>query len=270
MEESWQNYKNLGERATSSMNYPYAEAMWAMAVLIAEEFGEKDPRYCFSIDWLSHVLLKQQKYALAERFLSRSWRLKTKVLGSSQLELARTLNTIAELYYLQGKFADAEQLCRRVYEVYVQQYGHDHPNTQTALSNAKLLEQTNAARVAAGQQTAGAPGMPQQGAPQQHAQGMPQQHVQHVHPGQHAQVGSHVALNPVQTQAVQSTSAGYPQVQPAVAQPISPSRPQPVKPTGGTRGGDICESCGNQIDGEECVRCTSTTLRVYRMDERLT
>ena len=103
MEESWQNYKILGERATGSLNYPYAEAMWAMAVLISEEFGEKDPRYCFSIDWLSHVLLKQQKYALAERFLSRSWRLKTKVLGSSQLELARTLNTIAELYYLQGR-----------------------------------------------------------------------------------------------------------------------------------------------------------------------
>lgn len=50
MEESWQTYKTLGERATGSLNYPYAEAMWAMAVLIAEEFGEKDPRYCFSID----------------------------------------------------------------------------------------------------------------------------------------------------------------------------------------------------------------------------
>ncbi len=250
MEESWQNYKALGERATGSLNYPYAEAMWAMAVLIAEEFGEKDPRYCFSIDWLSHVLLKQQKYELAERFLSRSWRLKTKVLGSSQLELARTLNTIAELYYLQGKWADAEQLCRRVYEVYVQQYGHDHPNTHTALSNAVLLEQTNAAR------TAAASG---QVAPQ--TQQIPA---------------------PGQPQAVQSSSSGYPTVQggvgqpgavaqqQAVAQPISPTRPQPVKPTSERRKMDVCESCGQPIEGEECVRCTSTTLRVYRMDEKLT
>lgn len=243
MEESWQNYKTLGERATGSLNYPYAEAMWAMAVLIAEEFGEKDPRYCFSIDWLSHVLLKQQKYELAERFLSRSWRLKTKVLGSSQLELARTLNTIAELYYLQGKWADAEQLCRRVYEVYVQQYGHDHPNTHTALSNAVLLEQTNAARNAA---AGGAPAQPAQQA--QQSTGQPQ--------------------------AVQSSSSGYPTVQTAqqqaVAQPISPSRPQPVKPTSERKKMDVCESCGQPIEGEECVRCTSTTLRVYRMDERLT
>lgn len=244
MEESWQNYKTLGERATGSLNYPYAEAMWAMAVLIAEEFGEKDPRYCFSIDWLSHVLLKQQKYDLAERFLSRSWRLKTKVLGSSQLELARTLNTIAELYYLQGKWADAEQLCRRVYEVYVQQYGHDHPNTQTALSNAVLLEQTNAARIAA------AGGAPVAGAVQAQQVGQPQ--------------------------TVQSSSSGYPTVQTAVAQqqavaqPISPSRPQPVKPTSERKKMDACESCGQPIEGEECVRCTSTTLRVYRMDERLT
>ncbi len=252
MEESWQNYKTLGERATGSLNYPYAEAMWAMAVLIAEEFGEKDPRYCFSIDWLSHVLLKQQKYELAERFLSRSWRLKTKVLGSSQLELARTLNTIAELYYLQGKWADAEQLCRRVYEVYVQQYGHDHPNTHTALSNAVLLEQTNAARVAA---AGGAPA-PAQGAAQQQS-------------GQQ---------QPGQPQAVQSSSSGYPTVQAgmaqqqqqAVAQPISPSRPQPIKPTSERKKMDTCESCGQLIEGEECVRCTSTTLRVYRMDERLT
>ncbi|MBS1952690.1 MAG: tetratricopeptide repeat protein [Cyanobacteria bacterium SZAS-4] len=246
MEESWQNYKTLGERATGSLNYPYAEAMWAMAVLIAEEFGEKDPRYCFSIDWLSHVLLKQQKYELAERFLSRSWRLKTKVLGSSQLELARTLNTIAELYYLQGKWADAEQLCRRVYEVYVQQYGHDHPNTHTALSNAVLLEQTNAARNAA---AGGAP-------------------VQNAAQAQQQPVG--------QAQTVQSSSSGYPTVQTAVAQqqavaqPISPSRPQPVKPTSDRKKMDACESCGQPIEGEECVRCTSTTLRVYRMDERLT
>jgi tetratricopeptide (TPR) repeat protein len=247
MEEHWQNYKTLGERATGSLNYPYAEAMWAMAVLISEEFGEKDPRYCFSIDWLSHVLLKQQKYALAERFLSRSWRLKTKVLGSSQLELARTLNTIAELYYLQGKYADAEQLCRRVYEVYVQQYGHDHPNTHTALSNAQLLEQTNAARNAA---AAGTPQAPQQQAPQN----------QHQQAHQQPQVVS-----------AQSSSSGYPTVQAAVAQPISPTRPQPMKPTSGQRKAmDVCESCGQQIEGEECVRCTSTTLRVYRLDEKLT
>lgn len=259
MEESWQTYKTLGERATGSLNYPYAEAMWAMAVLIAEEFGEKDPRYCFSIDWLSHVLLKQQKYALAERFLSRSWRLKTKVLGSSQLELARTLNTIAELYYLQGKFADAEQLCRRVYEVYVQQYGTDHPNTQTALSNAMLLEQTNAARNAAAAAAGGQ--VPGQVSGAQAGQSQPQT----VGAGAHNQA----------SQAVQSSSSGYPTIQQAqqaaqqVAQPISPTRPQPIKPTSGKKL-DVCESCGQPIDGEECVRCTSTTLRVYRMDERLT
>ncbi|MBI2811739.1 MAG: tetratricopeptide repeat protein [Candidatus Melainabacteria bacterium] len=271
MEEAWQNYKTLGERATGSLNYPYAEAMWAMAVLIAEEFGEKDPRYCFSIDWLSHVLLKQQKYALAERFLSRSWRLKTKVLGSSQLELARTLNTIAELYYLQGKWADAEQLCRRVYEVYVQQYGHDHPNTHTALSNAVLLEQTNAARTAAaGGQIQGA-----QQAQQVPGPGQPQA-VQSSSSSHYPTVQAGVG----QPQAVQSSSSGYPTVQSgvgqqgaqqqAVAQPISPSRPQPVKPTSERKKMDACESCGQPIDGEECVRCTSTTLRVYRMDERLT
>ncbi|HEY9732049.1 MAG TPA: tetratricopeptide repeat protein [Drouetiella sp.] len=267
MEESWQTYKTLGERATGSLNYPYAEAMWAMAVLIAEEFGEKDPRYCFSIDWLSHVLLKQQKYALAERFLSRSWRLKTKVLGSSQLELARTLNTIAELYYLQGKFADAEQLCRRVYEVYVQQYGQDHPNTQTALSNAMLLEQTNAARNAAaasGQHSALAQAQSQVKPPQGvQGQGVPGQGHQPVGVGTHSQLA-------------QSTSSGYPQVQQTqqqpqqVAQPISPTRPQPIKPTSDRKRYDVCESCGQQIEGEECVRCTSTTLRVYRMDEKLT
>lgn len=261
MEESWQTYKTLGERATGSLNYPYAEAMWAMAVLIAEEFGEKDPRYCFSIDWLSHVLLKQQKYALAERFLSRSWRLKTKVLGSSQLELARTLNTIAELYYLQGKFADAEQLCRRVYEVYVQQYGQDHPNTQTALSNAMLLEQTNAARNAA---AAAGPAQALQSHGGQVA-GIQAGHAQHQPMG----AASH-------NQTTQSTSSGYSTVQTAqqhaqqVAQPISPTRPQPVKPTSDRKKYDVCESCGQQIEGEECVRCTSTTLRVYRMDEKLT
>lgn len=248
MDDTWLNYKTLGERATAALNYQYAEAMWAMAVLVAEEFGEKDPRYCLSIDWLSHVLIKQQKYALAERFLSRSWRLKTKVLGSSQLELARTLNTIAELYYFQGKFADAEQLCRRVYEVYVQQYGHDHPNTATALSNVSLLEQTNAAaRASAPTQPAAAPQQSQSGP-------LPQQT---------APVGP-TAQSVVQQQ--QSTTSA-PVARPIASSGRSTQMPEVVKKV---RSQDVCESCGNPIDGDECVRCTSTNIRVLRLDEKLT
>jgi hypothetical protein len=83
--------------------------------------------------------LRQNKFRLAEVFLSRCWRIKNRI-GSSQLELARTLNMVAEVFYHQQRFQEAENMCRRVLEVYEISYGKDHQSTKVAADNLHLLE----------------------------------------------------------------------------------------------------------------------------------
>lgn len=294
IDQAWQSYKTLGEQASAAQSYPYAEAMWAMATLIAEEFGEKDTRLTLSLDSLSYALLKQQKYSLAERFLIKCWRLKTKVQGATQLELTRTLNIISEVYYHQGKFVDAEQLCRKILQIYEQAYGREHPDTVTAARNVQLLEEVIRKMT---------PAPPPSAVPQAHVTGTAMPAVappatQTVHP----QVGPGVMPPGDQTVAPQVSHALAPQqavpprmpqaVPPPVrqsgqlpdtqappppsAQPAQP--PQPVaaapKPIAPSRAQlaapEICEKCGRLLEGGECMRCTSTNIRALRMDERLT
>lgn len=139
MEQYWEKYRTFGEQAERAGNYPYAEAMWAMAVLLAEEWGERDLRLTYSLDKLGMALLRQQKYDLAEAFLNRSWHFKSMTMSPSDLKMATTLNLLAELYYHLKKYDSAGELAKRVYDLYVVNYGTDHSYTQGAAKNLAML-----------------------------------------------------------------------------------------------------------------------------------
>ncbi|CAN5406079.1 hypothetical protein BH11CYA1_BH11CYA1_43430 [soil metagenome] len=140
MDQDWDRYRILGEQAEASSNYPYAEAMWAMTVLIAQHFGDKDPRTPYSLDSLSRSLMRQQKFTLAEHFLSKAWTIKTQVISASALEIATTMNLVAELYYRQAKYSDAIQMCKKVHGIYNGAYGPNHPKTHEIAGNIAMLE----------------------------------------------------------------------------------------------------------------------------------
>jgi tetratricopeptide (TPR) repeat protein len=140
MDQDWDRYRILGEQAEASSNYPYAEAMWAMTVLIAQHFGDKDPRTPYSLDSLSRSLMRQQKFTLAEHFLSKAWTIKTQVISASALEIATTMNLVAELYYRQAKYSDAIQMCKKVHGIYHSSYGPNHPKTHEIAGNIAMLE----------------------------------------------------------------------------------------------------------------------------------
>lgn len=140
MDQDWDRYRILGEQAEASSNYPYAEAMWAMTVLIAQHFGDKDPRTPYSLDSLSRALMRQQKFTLAEHFLSKAWTIKTQVISASALEIATTMNLVAELYYRQAKYSDAIQMCKKVHGIYHGAYGPNHPKTHEIAGNIAMLE----------------------------------------------------------------------------------------------------------------------------------
>src|ERR1700691_463054 len=139
MDEIWLNYKTLGEEAERKHNYELAEAMWANAVLVSEMSWEKSRRLAFSLDRLGNALLKQHKLKLAELFLNRSWNIKAKLMNAPEIEKAVTLNLCAELRFKQGRHADAEYLCKSVWEIYVARLGKDHPTSIAAADTLAIV-----------------------------------------------------------------------------------------------------------------------------------
>jgi tetratricopeptide (TPR) repeat protein len=140
LERDWNIYKTQAEQADAAVNYVYSEAMWAMAVLIAQHFGTSDFRSAYSLDGLSRALLRQQKYSLAEYFLGQCWTIKTKLSNASALEIAKTMNLVAELYFHQDKLADAIDMSKKALAIYRRVYEPSHPILREIASNIAVLE----------------------------------------------------------------------------------------------------------------------------------
>lgn len=149
MERDWLSYKNQGEAAEAQHKYELAEAMWAMACILAEQYGEASPHLAFSLDRLGFAMMKQQQYKLAQYVLGRSWHIKTKLSQAPDLDKAVTVNLFAELYFHQGKYVDSKQLCKWVFDTYTANFGAEHPQTVGAANNLAFFERMEAQAAAA-------------------------------------------------------------------------------------------------------------------------
>jgi len=288
MDEDWHKYRLQGEQAAQSGNYVQAEAMWAMASLIAQGFAPKDPRFAFSLDNLGQVLARQGKFPLAENILGRSWQTKTQH-NVSQVEAARTLNIVSELYFYMKRFEESEQLIARVLNVYQTIYGPDHSHTQEVARNLGMIQQ---ARMSAAPTASSAyiPALPANaGNPAQaQAQAMAQTTALPQQPAANPTTASYTSAPAVpspQTASYRELPAvggpgGHVVANPATASytaaPAIPApNPNPGKPALAQlnrRAGAFknkCELCGFEIDGEWCGRCTGTSLKAISPENRL-
>lgn len=247
MDQDWDRYRILGEQAEASANYAYAEAMWAMTVLIAQHFGDKDPRAAYSLDSLSRSLMRQQKFTLAEHFLSKAWTIKTQVISASALEIATTMNLVAELYYRQGKYPDAIQMCKKVFGIYSSAYGPNHPKTHEIAGNIAMLERMSAPAVEA------APPTPVAAAP--------------------------ATVNPAPASASAAASASTGEIQSTAssvgtstsAQTAAVATPAPTPQVSKKRSGmPRCEVCGSVMEADWCFRCTGNSVKAINPGQQLT
>ncbi|MBS2007054.1 MAG: tetratricopeptide repeat protein [Cyanobacteria bacterium SZAS TMP-1] len=281
MDEDWHKYRLQGEQAAQSGNYAQAEAMWAMAALIAQGFAPKDPRFAFSLDNLGQVLARQGKFSLAENILGRSWQTKTQH-NVSQVEAARTLNIVSELYFYMKRFEESEQLISRVLNVYQTIYGQNHSHTQEVARNLTMIQQARAS-AAPTASSAYIPSLSSQVQAQAQAQttAMPPQQnpttasytaapaVQQS-PPPNPQTASYREMPAVAGPGVNPTTASY-TAAPAIPAPNpNPGKPSVASlPRRAAAFKNKCELCGFEIDGEWCGRCTGTSLKAISPENRL-
>jgi len=69
--------------------------------------------------------------------------IKENVLGLDHPDVAISLDNLAELYRIRGRYAEAEPLLKRSLAIFEQTFGPEHPNVAAFLKNyAALLRET--------------------------------------------------------------------------------------------------------------------------------
>ncbi|HEY6542300.1 MAG TPA: FxSxx-COOH system tetratricopeptide repeat protein, partial [Ktedonobacteraceae bacterium] len=129
-----------GERATLAVNaafpkaeydsWPQCERLLPQAVaatqliekyhIVSEEAG----RLLYET---ASYLQDRARYVEAEPLYQRALRFREQLLGPEHLDVAQSLNNLANLYQQQGKDAEAEPLYQRALRIWEQQFGSEHP-----------------------------------------------------------------------------------------------------------------------------------------------
>ncbi len=134
-----QQARILAEAFMQEGRYDEAEEHWKSALQHAESSGFGDHRLTACLDGLASALLKQQKGHLSEPLLKRSLQIKLDALGPMHLVVGAAYNTLAELHYMQGHYAEAEMYGKKCLKVYESACGPDHVDTARCLYNLATL-----------------------------------------------------------------------------------------------------------------------------------
>lgn len=79
------------------------------------------------------------QYEKAQSLAKRALAIKEKVLGSEHLEVAKSLNNLAILYWFRGNYAEAEPLHKRALAIREKVLGPEHPEVAKSLNNLATL-----------------------------------------------------------------------------------------------------------------------------------
>ncbi len=100
--------------------------VWQEALSVYEKMmSESDPRLIATLSGIADCLCNLARYTEAEPIMERSIYLKRKNLQLPPANLARSILRLAKLYYLQGKYDNAEPMLQKYIEIQAEQ-----PNAQ--------------------------------------------------------------------------------------------------------------------------------------------
>lgn len=241
---TWDHYKGAAEAAAAQGDHATAEAMWTHALTFLEQTGQQDPKFALALDGLGKAYASQKRYSQAELTYARAIKLKEQLFGPVSIEVAKTCNLLAAIFYEQAKWNQTESLGQRALQIYQSTLGHEHPAVATMANNlARVRKKLEKAM--------------QQSAPAQTA------NVAHGAASAQAPNGGY-AQTAVQTgQALPGSQASA-----GAAAPQVESQPADKKnDVSRMKAEQVCEVCGRQYTGPDCLQCTQSLAPIdFGMD----
>ncbi|MGX9725753.1 MAG: tetratricopeptide repeat protein [Candidatus Electronema sp. VV] len=116
--------------AEGRLDYDKALRQYKKAVTLEEN----NPDYLYAVGEMAWIM---GEYKQAEDWCVRL--LKIREQGKDDAKLGIALNNLAALYYGQGRYLEAEPLCKRSLEIKGKVLGKDHPDVAIVLNNLENL-----------------------------------------------------------------------------------------------------------------------------------
>lgn len=137
-EAEWTAAEEKAEQSFVNGQYGDADRLWQAALKIAEQSGSDDLKVAQTINQMTHLLVKQKKYAEAVPLLKRALDIRVKVLGENNMLTAENLGNLALVKQKLGDDLESEQLYKRALEIKEKKLGDRSPSvaiTKTNLAN---------------------------------------------------------------------------------------------------------------------------------------
>jgi tetratricopeptide (TPR) repeat protein len=146
-ERLWQMSESVARQclATGAAD---TEQKLTMLIALAEKLPEGDLRLPHALELMADFKCQSKAYDEAKTLLKEAIKLRTQVVGKTDLSVGRTFNNLAKIYYLQSNYEDAQKFCQRFLLICQGALGADHPDVACGLTNlgsifhvqGKLLE----------------------------------------------------------------------------------------------------------------------------------
>ncbi|MDJ0899137.1 MAG: tetratricopeptide repeat protein [Xenococcus sp. MO_188.B8] len=161
-----QLFKRKSHEQTELLKQKFTQPMIVIAQSIPETPTQKDiKRVALAIPHLSNIATElidyfrdenliwlfeglgrfyegQGIYNQAEQWREKSLQTCRNRLGEEHLDVATSLNNLAELYYSQGRYSDAEPLYQEALDLRLKLLGKEHPDVATTLNDLAVLYQS--------------------------------------------------------------------------------------------------------------------------------
>jgi tetratricopeptide (TPR) repeat protein len=118
-------------------NWPLWDRLLPQAQACAElinQWGFEFPEAAQLLNRAGVYLHGRGRYSDAEPLYVRALAIREKALGPEHLDLANSLNNLAELYWVQGQYAKAEPLHHRALAIREKALGPEHPDVANSLN----------------------------------------------------------------------------------------------------------------------------------------
>lgn len=127
----WKTYCEDVKKAAGEGRYAEAEQFMGMALAVAEQFGEADPRLVETLFLAAGVEQFRRRFAEAEPHLRRALALREAKLGTNHLSVAECVFYLGGNLTEQRKFAEAEPFLKRAEHICKWKNGAYHPTVGT-------------------------------------------------------------------------------------------------------------------------------------------
>lgn len=124
----WEKLRNAGSKAMEAGNLLEAQAFWMAALEETSDFRFDDPRLTMTLESLSEVYWKRNKFDKAEPLCKQVLQISESILGPEHTDVALAANNLALVCEKQGKFAEAAILYQQALAVAEKFLGPNHPD----------------------------------------------------------------------------------------------------------------------------------------------